>query len=143
MLIFHFPNINDFVDYKGNFFLSRISLNTFWSNWQIKKQGGEISNFWQNHGLTNLEKWKFCNFLISMFLSSTKAIFLSRMSPNTFLVNLAEKKTRWRNLNFFLDKVWTITLLYEMHAVFQLLNIPFLSRISKWRYFKYLSKIMD
>ena len=49
-----------------------------------RKRMKKFEIFDQTHGLTPLEKYKFCDFFISMFSQSTQASFYPRTSSNTF-----------------------------------------------------------
>ena len=48
--------------------------------------------FDQKHGLTPLEKWKFSDLFILMFLWSRGAIIISRTLPNRFSQPILRKK---------------------------------------------------
>ena len=45
-----------------------MSPNTFFDQFAEKRQGEEISNFWQKYGITLIEKMKIFNFLLSIIL---------------------------------------------------------------------------
>ena len=57
--------------------------------------------FNQIHGLTPLEKFKFCDPFILLFLLSRKAIILSRRSLSSFSRPILPKKKSRRNVQFF------------------------------------------
>ena len=67
-------------------FLSGTSIKHFFqATFALKETMKKFQIFDQTHGLTSLEKCKFCDFFKSAFLWSRKASFLSRTLPNTFL----------------------------------------------------------
>ena len=75
----------------------------------IQQKNSKVKKFQiceQNHRLTPLEKCKFCNFLISMILLSTEAIFLSRSRWTTFSINLANK-SQGEEISNFWSKPWS------------------------------------
>ena len=57
--------------------------------------------FDQNHGLTLLEKCKFCDFFKSTFLQARTASLLSKTSPNTFSRLILPKKKKKKKFQIF------------------------------------------
>ena len=60
----------------------------------------KFQNFYQNHGLTRLEKSWFFDFFNFLILESKNAFFLSRVLSNRFLCLILPKIKRWKNFKF-------------------------------------------
>ena len=86
-----------FLQSRRAIIISRRSLNRLFRHILPQKQKfkkGLVFN--QIHGLAPLEKCKFCDLFIFLFLLSRKAITLSRTSLNSFSRPILTKKKSWR-----------------------------------------------
>ena len=61
----------------------------------------KLQLFYQNHGLSPLEKCQFSLLFKQMFILCKSACFLTRTSPNTFSACILHKTKRAQNFNFF------------------------------------------
>ena len=76
-------------------FQFKTSPNTFTCPFFAKNEKKKkFQIFDQNHGLTLLEKCKFCDSFKSLFLQARTASFLSKTSPNTFSRPISPKKKK-------------------------------------------------
>ena len=66
----------------------------------------KLQLFYQNHGLSPLQKCQFWLFLKYLFILCKNACFLTRTSPNTFSACILHKTKRKQNYNFW-PTLWT------------------------------------
>ena len=91
-----------FLQSRKGFFLSRISLKTFFLPILPKiKRWKKITFLDQNHGLTPVEKGQFFDVFSFLLLQSRKACFLPRIWPETFFFPILPKIKRWKKIPFF------------------------------------------
>ena len=78
---------------EKDFCVRNVSEHSFWTIWTRKSKVSKLQIFDPKYELL-CKKWKFCNFLISLFFQSGKAYFLSRTLPNTLYDEIGREK--WR-----------------------------------------------
>ena len=78
---------------EKDFCVRNVSEHSFWTIWTRKSKVSKLQIFDPRYELL-CKKWKFCNFLISIFFQSGKAYFLSRTLPNTLYDEIGREK--WR-----------------------------------------------
>ena len=134
---------------------------SFLDLFSIKTNNEEVRIFYQNHGLTPLENFRFFGHIKYIVLLSRKASSLSRTPANIFFWAYFQEKqtmkkgwifdqnhwlTRLENFRFFghirYIFLWSRKASFLSRTSPNIISGPFFSKTKQWRKFKFLTKIM-